>query len=166
MIQIASSASRILSFLFVPSSILSFTAKNLNIAFRSDPGFNLIICTLNGSMVWVSMNIDKCLSIRRETVLWCKRVRLDISLIQSQPPSAPFKHLTILITFSAASFLILYHSQTSCTQLAHLISLHIFCLGKEIFFLTLRHPKLNKFSSNATGLYPSMLINYTYQNKR
>ncbi len=78
----------------------------------SVPGFNLIILTLKGSIACISTNIDKWLSTRRETVLWWRLVLLAISLIHNQPSSAPFRHLTILIMFSAVSFLISHHPES------------------------------------------------------
>lgn len=87
----------------------SMVDRKRYIPLMSVPGFSLIILTLKGSMVCMSTNIVRCVSTSRETVLWCKPVRLAISLIHNQPSSAPFRHLTILIMFSAVSFLIVLH---------------------------------------------------------
>lgn len=117
-------------FLFVLFSNFSLTVKNLKIPFTSASGLSRIMCTLNGSITCVSTNMDKCLSIRRETVLWCRLQRLEISLIQSQPPSASFKHLTILITFSAASFRTFNTSKNLYRQAAH-IDIIVVCMIKR-----------------------------------
>lgn len=89
--------------------IFSITERNLKTPSISVPGFKRTISTLNGSSLWTSTNIVRWLLINLETVLWCKFVLLLISLIQSQPSSDCFKHLTIFITFFAVSVLILHN---------------------------------------------------------
>lgn len=106
---------------FLAFSSFSLTARYLKTPFVSVPGFNLTIFTLKGSMVWISKNIWRWVSIRRETVLWCNPVLLLISLYQSQPSSACFRQLTILTRFFAISFLILISPEVIRVQLAHII---------------------------------------------